>query len=98
MVSPPEVEHLQGMLSRYVPAAAGALVNSSICIYTRSPDGHFAVGLHPKAPQLVVASPCSGHGFKFASVIGEIVADLALDGRTQHDISRFRSVRFAAGQ
>ena len=88
-VSGTEVEHLQGLLHRYVPAAAGRLVNSSVCIYTRSPDGHFLVGLHPKAPQLVIASPCSGHGFKFASVMGEILADLAIDRRTDRPIGLF---------
>ena len=89
VVARAEIEHLQGMLRRYVPAAAGALVNSSVCIYTRSPDGHFLVGLHPKAPQLVIASPCSGHGFKFASVMGEILADLAIDRKTDRRISLF---------
>ena len=89
VVSRAEVEHLQGLLRRYVPAAAGTLVNSSICIYTRSPDGHFLVGLHPQAPQLVIASPCSGHGFKFASVMGEILADLAIERKTDRPISLF---------
>jgi sarcosine oxidase len=93
VVSRAEVEHLQGMLRCYVPAAAGALVHSSVCIYTRSPDGHFLVGLHPKAPQLVIASPCSGHGFKFASVMGEILADLAIDRKTERRISLFNVER-----
>jgi sarcosine oxidase len=93
VVSRAEVDHLQGMLRRYVPAAAGTLVDSSVCIYTRSPDGHFLVGLHPKAPQLVIASPCSGHGFKFASVMGEILADLAIDRKTDRQISLFNVAR-----
>jgi sarcosine oxidase len=88
-VSPAEVEYLQGLIRRYVPAAAGALVNTSACIYTRSPDQHFVVGLHPQAPQLVIASPCSGHGFKFASVMGEILADLAIDRKTDRPIHLF---------
>lgn len=93
VVSRAEIEHLQGMLRRYVPAAAGTLVKSSVCIYTRSPDGHFLVGLHPNAPQLVIASPCSGHGFKFASVMGEILADLAIDRKTDRKISLFNLER-----
>ena len=93
VVSRSEVEHLQGLLRRYVPAAAGTLVNSSVCIYTRSLDGHFVVGLHPKAPQLVIASPCSGHGFKFASVMGEILADLAIDRKTDRQIGLFNVER-----
>ena len=93
VVSRSEVEHLQGLLRRYVPAAAGALLHSSVCIYTRSPDGHFVVGLHPQAPQLVIASPCSGHGFKFASVMGEILADLAIDRKTDRRINLFNVER-----
>jgi sarcosine oxidase len=48
----------------------------------------------PDAPQILIASACSGHGFKFAPVIGEILADLATKGATSHDISRFRLARF----
>jgi sarcosine oxidase len=73
-------------------------VNTSLCIYTRSPDEHFVVGLHPEAPQLVIASPCSGHGFKFASVMGEIIADLAQDRRTDRPIDLFKPERILAGQ
>ncbi len=92
-VSQAEVEHLRGMLLRYVPAAAGRFMNSSVCIYTRAPDGHFVVGLHPRAPQIVVASPCSGHGFKFASVMGEVLADLAIDRKTARPIELFNVER-----
>jgi len=59
------------------------------CIYTHSPDAHFILDCHALYPQIVLASPCSGHGFKFASVIGEILADLSTVGETPHDISRF---------
>ena len=92
-VSAGEVEHLRGLLRAYVPAAAGALVHSSVCLYTRSPDNHFVVGPHPRAPQIVVASPCSGHGFKFASVMGEILADLAIDRTTARPIGLFNIER-----
>ncbi len=92
-VSPAEVEYLRAQLLRYVPAAAGTLVNSSVCVYTRSPDEHFVVGLHPDAPQIVIASPCSGHGFKFASVMGEVLADLAVDRMTDRPIGLFNVER-----
>ena len=59
-----------------------------------TPDGDFIIDRLPGAPNIIVASPCSGHGFKFAPVIGEILADLALDGATRHDISRFKLARF----
>lgn len=88
-VSADEADHLQGIMRRYVPAAAGSIVNTSVCIYTRSPDDHFVVGLHPQTPQIVIASPCSGHGFKFASVMGEILADLAQDRRTDRPVGLF---------
>jgi sarcosine oxidase len=59
-----------------------------------APDGDFILDRLPTCPRIIVASPCSGHGFKFAPVIGEILADLAATGRTNHDISRFSLTRF----
>jgi len=59
-----------------------------------TPDGHFIVDRLPGHPQIIVASPCSGHGFKFAPVTGEILAELATTGKTSHDISRFSLARF----
>jgi sarcosine oxidase len=59
-----------------------------------TPDGDFILDRLPGAPAIIVASPCSGHGFKFAPVIGEILADLVTNGATRHDISRFRLARF----
>ena len=63
-------------------------------LYTVTPDGHFLIDRLPGAPNIIVASPCSGHGFKFAPVIGEILADLAITGTTPHDIARFSLARF----
>jgi hypothetical protein len=53
------------------------------------------IDTHPDYPNLVIVSPCSGHGFKFVSVIGEIAADLAIYGTTRHDISLFQLARFS---
>src|SRR5581483_10013503 len=78
---------------RYFPDAAGPTMALRTCIFTNTPDEHFILDRLPGAPQVVVASPCSGHGFKFASVIGEILADLALDGGTRHDIGWLRLAR-----
>jgi len=83
-------------LARYIPAADGPLRQMRTCMYTRTPDEDFAVDLHPDDPRLVIASPCSGHGFKFASVMGEILADLSTEGTTRFDISRFRLDRLTA--
>jgi sarcosine oxidase len=65
------------------------------CMFTNTPDEHFILDVLPEFPQVVVASPCSGHGFKFASVIGEILADLGQSGDTRHDIGLLRLSRFA---
>jgi sarcosine oxidase len=64
---------------------------------TNTPDEHFINDTLPEAAGVTVVSPCSRHGFKFASVIGEIAADLALDGGTDHDIGMFRIDRFTGG-
>jgi sarcosine oxidase len=63
-------------------------------MYTNTPDEHFMIGTLPGQPQVSVAAGFSGHGFKFASVIGEIMADLAQNGATEHDINLFRLDRF----
>ena len=69
--------------------------SSAACVFTNTPDEHFIIDRAPDAPEVLLVSPCSGHGFKFCSVIGEVCADLVVDGRTAHDISRFRLSRFA---
>jgi sarcosine oxidase len=83
------------VISQYIPDANGKLLTTKTCLYTMSPDEHFIVDRLPGSPQIVVASPCSGHGFKFAPVMGETLADLAMHGQTANDISRFRLDRFA---
>jgi len=89
-----EKAYLGTVLKRYVPAADGDPYRTTTCIYTRAPDGHFVLGLHPRHPQIVIASPCSGHGFKFASVFGEVLADLATKQTTDKPIDLFRPGRF----
>ena len=89
-----DAERIARMLAHYVPAAAGTVRTVKTCIYTNTPDQDFILDRHPLYPQIILASPCSGHGFKFSSVVGEILADLATAGATPHDISRFRLDRF----
>ena len=84
---------IRAALAEHLPAANGRLIKAQTCLYTMTPDGDFIIDRLPGAPQIVVASPCSGHGFKFAPVIGEILADLATTGATAHDISRFALAR-----
>jgi sarcosine oxidase len=91
-----EVANMRRWLAKRIPAlSGGALVEAKTCMYTLTPDMDFLIGLHPQHPQVVLASPCSGHGFKFASVVGEILADLAIDGATQQPIAPFAPERFA---
>ena len=79
---------------RYFPDGCGPVLSMHACIFTNTPDEHFIIDVLPDYPQVVVASPCSGHGFKFASVVGEILADLAEKGDTRHDISLLSLGRF----
>ena len=77
-------------LRAHLPAADGPVRRAATCIYTLTPDRHFLIDAHPEHPQVVFAAGFSGHGFKFASVVGEILADLAESGRTRHPIEMFR--------
>jgi len=85
-------------LKAHVPDADGRLLAAKTCLYTMTPDGDFILDRLPGCPRIIVAAPCSGHGFKFAPVIGEILADLAVTGGTAHDISRFSLARFSSSQ
>jgi sarcosine oxidase len=94
VVSAQDEALIRPAIAEHLPAANGALIAAKTCLYTMTPDGDFLIDRLPGAPNVIVASPCSGHGFKFAPVIGEILADLATAGTTRHDISRFRLAQF----
>ena len=94
---PADVERVRAFSRSFFPAADGPLRESIVCLYTNTPDLAFVIDVHPAVPGVAFASACSGHGFKFAPVVGEILADLAVTGSTRHDIDRFRASRFAAG-
>lgn len=83
-----------------VPHAMGSShgVNRTIRLAYYTPDEYFVFDRHPIHPQMILASPCSGHDFKFCSVIGEILADLAERGETRHDIGQFRLGRFSVAR
>lgn len=78
------------------PEANGACLRMTACLYTVTPDEHFILDHLPGAPQVVVASPCSGHGFKFGSVFGEVLADMASGRKPAFDLTMFRLNRFSA--
>lgn len=87
-------EVLRDFAARYFPDGAGPTMNLKACLFTNTPDRHFIIDLHPDHPQVSFAAGFSGHGYKFASVIGEIMADLAERQFTRHDISLFNLARF----
>jgi sarcosine oxidase len=74
----------------HLPAADGPRRDASVCLYTLTPDRHFVLDVHPEVPGVVLAAGFSGHGFKFAPVVGEVLADLAEQGRTTWPIELFR--------
>ena len=77
-----------------IPALDGQLIRAKTCLYTMTPDEHFIIGPHPDVPNCTVACGFSGHGFKFAPVIGEILADLVTMGSTAHSIDFVSPRRF----
>lgn len=90
-VSVAEIEDIRALARRFVPAAAGPLRKAAVCLYTNTRDEHFWIDRHPAHERVLIVSPCSGHGFKFAPVIGEIVADLVLERRCRFDLALFRA-------
>lgn len=91
-----DVERVRAFSRSFFPGADGPLRESLVCLYTNTPDLAFVIDVHPAVPGVAFASACSGHGFKFAPVIGEILADLALTGATNHGIDQFRATRFTS--
>ena len=76
--------------------SAAPVLGSDVCLFTNTPDHDFIIDFHPTHPQVLISSPCSGHGFKFASAIGELQADLILDGTSRFDLTPFRLARFSS--
>ncbi|WP_116452934.1 N-methyl-L-tryptophan oxidase [Blastococcus litoris] len=95
-VRPEEVEFLAADLRRIIPTLPGRSLDAVACMYTTTPDEHFVIATHPHHAQVTIACGFSGHGFKFVPVVGEILADLAIDGTTRHPIGLFDPRRLAA--
>jgi len=95
-VGPVDEANMRELVSEHMPAFDGPVVNTATCMYTSTPDGHFLLDWLPRPngnscePNVLLCSPCSGHGFKMASVVGEIVQQLVQNGKTEHDISLFK--------
>ena len=93
-VAPDEVEQVRKLLRQFLPLANGELRASATCLYTNTPDRDFLIDFHPTDARVLLVSPCSGHGFKFASAIGEAVAQLLTTGDSDADLAPFRLERF----
>lgn len=91
---PQDLERLAPFLANYIPQAVPRPRRHSVCMYTVSPDQHFIVDRHPEHPQVVFGAGFSGHGFKFTSVIGEALAELAAEGVSRHPIEFLKLARF----
>jgi len=88
-VSAREIDDMHRLVSPYLPPITSRCLESVVCMYTNTPDGHFLIDKHPSHPQVLLVSPCSGHGFKFSAAIGEVVADIVVHGRSKFDLSLF---------
>jgi sarcosine oxidase len=88
-----EIEQMRGAIAEILPALKGKFLAGATCMYTGTPDKNFIIAKHPQFSQVSIACGFSGHGFKFCSVVGEILADLAERGETRHDIGLFNPDR-----
>ena len=89
-----EVDLALQFARKYLPDITGIRA-SRVCLYTMTPDEHWVLDKHPEYSHIVFAGGCSGHAFKFSTIIGKILTDLALTGETPHDISLFKASRFS---
>ena len=87
-------KNIRDFAREYIPGAAGPLVSTRRCLYTLTPDKDFIVDRHPRYPQVVIGAGFSGHGFKFTTLMGKMLADIAVEGSTPHDTSLFKVSRF----
>jgi sarcosine oxidase len=86
---PAALQRVQDFLAKYIPTALGPIIYTRTCLYSLTPDRDFVIDAVPEHPQVLVAIG-GGHGFKFASLIGRILSELAIDGSTGHDLEPFQ--------
>jgi len=101
VVTDRDISEVSDFAAKYIPGLNGGIRSAYVCMYTMTPDNHFIVDQHPNMRDVTIATGFSGHGFKFAPVIGEMVADLAMNGHTNLPIGflsldRFQSEAVAA--
>ena len=94
VIHPRDELAIRSAIESRIPALNGEVIHASTCMYTMTPDEHFIVDAHPDFPQVSLAAGFSGHGFKFSSVVGEILSELATTRTISSDISLFSGSRF----
>ena len=87
--NPDDLSIVKNFLEEYIPLANGKLIDSRVCVYTNTPDLDFIIDFYPNDENLIICSPCSGHGFKFTPAIGEICSELVINNGTNYDLSEF---------
>jgi glycine/D-amino acid oxidase-like deaminating enzyme len=92
-IHPDEIARITSYVAGRIPTLPGRFLRAAACMYTTTPDEHFVLTTHPHHPEVVIAAGFSGHGFKFVPVMGEIIADLVVDGATRHPIGLFDASR-----
>ncbi|MFC5649582.1 N-methyl-L-tryptophan oxidase [Paenibacillus solisilvae] len=90
-----EIARMREYIGSRIPQLNGKFLQAKTCLYSNTPDEHFVISLHPEYKQVAIGAGFSGHGFKFASVVGEILADLATEGTTSLPIELFSPKRFS---
>ena len=93
VVHPQEIAEMRADISGLLPALDGPCLHTATCMYSNTPDEHFVIARHPDTANVTVACGFSGHGFKFVPVVGEVLADLAMTGATDHPIDLFDPLR-----
>jgi sarcosine oxidase len=79
----------------HFPCVTSSCVRTATCLYTVTPDFGFVIDRHPDSDRMILASPCSGHGFKHSPAIGEALAQIVVDGASRQNLDAFRLSRFA---
>ena len=87
--NPDDLSIVKNFLEEYIPLANGKLIDSRVCVYTNTPDLDFIIDFYPNDENIIICSPCSGHGFKFTPAIGEICSELVINNGTNYDLSEF---------
>jgi sarcosine oxidase len=93
-VSDAEKRAMHDYIAPYLPGFSDNCVKAAACLYTITPDAEFVIDTHPEMPRVIVASPCSGHGFKHSAAIGEALAEIVTQGKSRLDLSAFKFTRF----